>query len=507
MTSKAQLRVSDEPFAAARATFDRIVDWLRSDDVPQTEAGIERAISERGRELQRQLLEARCDVLHARECAELNRTGAPEGIEIRARKRHMETEFGRIRLWRNGWKNDGEARSRFPLDEQLNLPKELYSHPLRQRVADEARIGAWEQAVERIDRSTAAHVPKRQAEEQTIQAAQDLEAFYERHLLPANDTLSARALLCMSSDAKGVSMRPEALRDATRKAGEAERAEAVRGDPMAPKKLRKHDKRMAVVTAVWQQEPYQRSAKDILDNLNSRPQPSTKRRKKARKTRTPRPQNKRLSASVQKSQAQGIAEMFDEAERRDPEHQRVAVVLVDGEEHQLEEIRRQAQQRRWGLTIVIDLIHVLHYLWMAANALCNKQPKQTQKLVVHFVTKLLTGRVCDVIGALRQTATRRELSPDAHQTVEKCANYLYKNAWFLRYPEFLRQGFPIATGVIEGACRHLVQDRLGITGARWGLAGAEAILKLRAIHSNGDWDDYWQFHEQREAERNYTLAA
>jgi hypothetical protein len=70
-----------------------------------------------------------------------------------------------------------------------------------------------------------------------------------------------------------------------------------------------------------------------------------------------------------------------------------------------------------------------------------------------------------VVGALRQTATRRGLSADAREPVEKCAEYLHKNAWHLRYPEFLRLGFPIATGVIEGACRHLVQDRLGITVA------------------------------------------
>ncbi len=507
MARKARASFSDEPFSSARSEFDKIVGWLESDEVPSTAADIERAICERGRELLRKLLEARFDVLHLREQVELERAGVPEGVEVRARKRSLETEFGRVRLWRNGWKEPGK-RARFSLDEQLNLPKKLYSHPLRERVADEARTGAWDQAVERIDRSTGGHVPKRQAEQETIEAAKDFDAFYEQRPQPANDTLSKRAISCMSSDAKGISMLPEALRDATRKEAEAERAEAVRGDPMAPKKLRKHDKRMAVVTAVWEQEPHQRSAKDIVANLNSRPQSKAKRRrKKARKARAPRPQNKRVSASVEKSQAEGIAEMFAEAERRDPEHQRVTVVLIDGEEHQRDEIRRQAAKRSWDLTIVIDLIHVIHYLWLAAYALCGKQPKQAQSLVTHLVTMLLTGTVSDVIGALRQTATRRGLGPKAREPVEKCVAYLRKNAWYLRYPDFLRQGFPIATGVIEGACRHLVQDRLGITGARWGLAGAEAILKLRAIHSSGDWDDYWRFHEQQEAERNYAAAA
>ena len=163
MASKAQLHVPHDPFADARAMFLGMVNWLGGDAVPQTEADVEHAISERGRELLRQLLEARFDVLHARECSQLARTGAPQGIEVRARKRHLETLFGRTRLWRNGWKTCGEVRARFPLDQQLNLPKQLYSHPLRERVSDEARTGAWEQAVQRIDRSTGAHVPKRQA--------------------------------------------------------------------------------------------------------------------------------------------------------------------------------------------------------------------------------------------------------------------------------------------------------------------------------------------------------
>ncbi len=504
MRNKAQFRVSDDPFRAARGEFDQMIAWLDGNDVPSTAADIERAIGQRGRNLLRKLMQARLDLLYLRECVKWEHCDVPAGVEVRARKRQLETELGRLRLWRHGVKRPNQV-ARFELDEQLNLPQQLYSHPLRQRVADEVRTGAWDQAVERIDRGTGGHVPKRQAEQQTIAAAQDFEAFYEQRCLPANDTLSQRALLCMSSDSKGVPMRPEALREPTRKAAEAEQSKTVRGDPMAPKKLRRHDKRMAIVTAVWEQEPHRRQAKDITDNLQS--SSTAKRPHKARKARSFRPQHKRLNASIAQSQAAGISEMFDEAERRDPEHRRAAVVLVDGEEHQLNEIRRQAEQRQWTLTVVVDIIHVIHYLWMAASALCEKQQAQAQILVIQLVTKLLTARVHNVVAALRQTATRRGLSQKEREPVEKCAEYLNKNAWYLRYPEFLSNGFPIATGVIEGACRHLVQDRLGITGARWGLAGAEAILKLRALHSSGDWDEYWRFHEQKEAERNYPKAA
>lgn len=505
MASKAQFRIPDDPFADARSTFDGIIGWLGGDDVPATEADIERAVSARGRELLRQLLQGRFDLLHSRECIELARRGAPQDVEVRARKRHLETEFGRTRLWRLGWKNADEARARFPLDEQLNLPKKLYSHPLRERVSDEARTGAWEQAVKRIDRSTGAHVPKRQAEEQTVDAAQDFEPFYEQRVQPVNDTLSAQALLCGSNDGKGITMRPEALRDATRKEAEAERAEAVRGDPMAPKKLRKHDKRMATVSAVWEQEPHRRTAKDIIDNL--RPGRAAKRRKKARKQRAPRPQQKRLNASVVKSTPKGVAEMFDEFDRRDPVRCRTAIVLLDGEEHQQTAVLDEQRRRERSLILVLDIIHVLSYLWAAGFALCRKDAVQTEAWVVRFLAKLLTCPVESVIADIQRSVAARGLSAQQRKPVDKCIKYFTRNSSFMRYPEFLAQGLPIATGVIEGACRHLIQDRLGITGARWGLEGAEAVLKLRAIHSSGDWDAYWRFHEEQEACRNYARAA
>jgi hypothetical protein len=99
---------------------------------------------------------------------------------------------------------------------------------------------------------------------------------------------------------------------------------------------------------------------------------------------------------------------------------------------------------------------------------------------------------------IRRIATKTGLDPTRRKPADDAANYLTNKAPYLDYPTALRQGWPIATGIIEGACRHLVKDRMDITGARWGLAGAEAILKLRAIKANGDLDAYWQHHLSQE---------
>lgn len=502
MARKARSDGAGDPFSSAREKFESIVDSLHG-TATVTQAETERAVIGQGTELMRQLVQGRLDLLFERERANYARARRQPGVEMRARERELETQVGRLVVRRFGIKGPGEKAARFPMDEQLNLPADLYSLPLRERISDEARRGAWEQVVQQIDQRTGGHVPKRQAEQLAVRAAQDFEAFYEQRVQAANDTPSKDTLLLMSSDCKGVTMRPEALREATRKAAEEEAVTAVKGDPMARKPARRHDKRMAIVTAVWEQAPHVRTANDIIDKL--RPGALTRKPKKAKPA--PRPLNKRVWASAEKSEAQGIAEMFDEADRRDPDRVRTAVALVDGDESQQTAIYDEARRHQRSLTLVLDIIHVLHYLWLAGFALNGKDPHKTEAWVLRFLRKLLTGPVANVIADIQRSVAQRGLKGKQRKPVDTCLKYFERRKAMMDYPTFLAKGFPIATGVIEGACRHLIQDRLGITGARWGLQGAEAVLKLRALQSSRDWDEYWPFHEQQEARRNYDQAA
>jgi hypothetical protein len=103
-----------------------------------------------------------------------------------------------------------------------------------------------------------------------------------------------------------------------------------------------------------------------------------------------------------------------------------------------------------------------------------------------------------------RSATRKNLSQEAREPVDKCANYLLKNKTRFDYATALTNGWPIATGIIEGACRHLVKDRMDLTGARWSLEGAEAVLHLRSLRVSGDFEDYMVFHNYQEHQRNYV---
>jgi len=488
-------------FTGARAYFEQMLCWLKSEEAMLTESQVERELREKAEVLMLRMLQGHLDMRSAQEVEQWQLAPRDADVETRSRTRRIETSFGRAKLKRLGHKRVGKPAV-FPLDQQLNLPPELYSLQLRQVVALEAQRGCWDEVVRTVDRYTGGHVPKRQAQALVERAASDFDAFYETTAAPVGNGLSDTAIEAASCDSKGVVMLDQGLRDATRKQAEQERAQAVRGDPMAPKKLRKRDKRMAIVTANWEQERHPRTAAQILAKLDrsaaDAADPSE---------RPPRPQNKRVRASLQKSQAQGICEMFDELERRNPEGHRKNVVLVDGEERQIACVQHEAKERNLAITLVLDLIHALHYLWIAGYALCDRDPKDTECWVRFYLERMLTSKASYVAAAIRRQATMAQLPADKRAPVDKCCDYLLKNQEYLRYDEYLSAGLPIATGVIEGACRHLVQDRMGITGARWDVPGGEAVLKLRAIRCSGDWDDYWQFHEQQDNDRDQLNEA
>ena len=503
MTRAVRSASAHEYFRPAAETFEAMLRWADSFEAPMDHGDFEPALGARMNEVARRAYQGRLDRISSLEYAEWIAAGSPksEGEEVRQRTRQVETSFGRLTFRRLGYKIPGQV-VRFPADERLNLPADTYTHPLRERVAEEAVVAGFDHAVERIDRTTGGHVPKRQVEELTVAAAQDFEKFYARSR-PVNDVLGEGALLLASSDGKGIRMLPKALREATRKAKEDEEAEAVRGDPMAKKKPRSHDKRMAMVTAVWEQTPMPRTAMDIVSALRRAPQSS----ERPRTPKLPRPHNKRVSATVMAGVVVSVSSMFDELDRRDPTRTRRANILVDGEESQQGAILTQGLARQRPVMIVLDIIHVIHYLWLAGSALCRKDEKATDVWLAKHLLMLLSNPVDQLIDTLEQAVAAKRLTGSQRRPIDKALKYFRRNKSFMDYQTALSQGLPIASGVIEGACRHLVQDRLGITGARWDLPSAEAVLRLRAVRASGDWNDYWRFHREQEQTRNYANAA
>jgi hypothetical protein len=403
--------------------------------------------------------------------------------------KNIESVFGRVCLKRLGYSLPGSSQL-CPLDAQLNLPDETYSDGMRKHVALEVVKGSYEQSIKSVCRTSGGQISKFQAQELTARAAKDFERFYKQSSVPVAEPSS---LLILTLDGKGIVMRQESLTESTRKLAE-------RKDNKMKTRLSKGEKgnrkRMATVAAVYSVEPHYRSAEQIM-NLTTEEAESPR----------PKPSGKRAWASVERPALEVAREVFLEAQRRDPEHKRPWVIVVDGQEQQLANIRKCI--REFGLvghaTLVLDFIHVLEYLWKAAFCFNAEGSDAAEKWVAQRALLILQGKASNVAGGIRRSATLKKLSGKLREAADKSADYLLKYAHMLKYDKYLKRGFPIASGVIEGACRYLIKDRLDITGARWGLAGAEAVLKLRSIVSSGDFDNYWLFHKQQELKRNHSV--
>ena len=409
----------------------------------------------------------------------------------RAQRRQIGTVFGTVTLSRTGFGLCG-LRSLHPLDAALNLPPTHHSHTVERFVAESASKESFDEVITTLDTYTGAKVAKRQAEEITRRVARDFNAFYEqeRAVSPEHAAETGNVLV-LTADGKGVPMIKRDLRPATK-------AAALARQPRLEHRLSKGEKkgfkRMATVAAVYTIENWKRTPAEIVGELEAKPREVEPR---------PRPEDKRVWASLAQPPEEIIAQAFEEAERRDPEKTKEWIALSDGNELQLGLFLVGAEHYKVKLTIILDLIHVLEYLWRAARVFYKEGDKRAEAWVSKRLLAILEGRSSHVAAGIRRRATLLKLSPPARTAVDKCADYLLKYRDFLHYDEYLAAGYPIATGVIEGACRYLVKDRMELTGARWSLAGAEAVLQLRALRASNDFAPYWEFHLEQEQKRHH----
>ena len=481
-------------FAAAETTFAHLVTHLQSADTAHmSHSDLERLLEQEGRELMRQLLQAQLD-LRAQATATEPVVGADRVPRTHAREgtRSLETLFGTVEITRAGH-GARACETLFPVDADLHLPPERYSWGIRQRAAEEATKGSFDEAVRVLTTHTGAAVAKRQVEAVVRRAAHDFETFYvHRRLTWETETTPASDILVLTFDGKGVPMRHADLRPATQAAAAARpRTLATR----LTKGEKRHTRRMAQVAAVYTIEPFVRTAADVMHDLGP---PGASRPSR------PRPEGKRVWASLTKEPAEVIEDAFLDASSRDSTRQKHWAALVDGQVDQVRRVRAAAKRLGVPVTIVLDLIHVLEYLWKAAYVFHPEGSPEAEAWVTERLLWLLCGDVGQVMASIRRTATRRRLRRPVRRPADRCADYLERHRALLRYDDYLKRGIPIATGVIEGACRHLIRDRLTLTGARWSLAGAEAILRLRSLRASGDWDAYWEYHERKELERNHA---
>jgi hypothetical protein len=475
-------------FAEADGSFAELKQWLGGAEAAGMDhGGLEKAVTERGRDLERLLLQAYLDLREAREERRPAVTGPDQVTRTRAEAGHarvLASVAGPVTVSRTAYRAAG-APNVHPADEELNLPPCRYSHGLQEALALAAARMPVAASCEAVSRQTGVRIGTRQALQVIRSAAADFRSFYACRARTA--ALAGGDVLVLQCDGKGVRVLPGSLRPAAARA-------AARSAPKQAGRLSRGEvatrRRIAGAGSVYAITPAPRTAAGILGPSRADP--------------APRAKDKWLTASIAAGAAEVIADVFAEAGRRDPRHEAAWIALADGNKDQIARIRAEARARGITVPVIIDIIHVSEYLWDAAWCFYPEASPDAGHWVRSQLAAILGGNAAAVAAAIRARAAGvGQLSKTKRATAAKTARYLENKAPFLDYPTALAAGWPISTGVIEGACRHLIKDRMDITGARWSTPGAEAILRLRAIIANGDWDAYWAWHRLQEHHRTY----
>lgn len=481
-----------DPFSSCRDDFEKFVKDLSIFDGDFSD--IESRIDTQGMEILRKLLETK--VNQSDNGTSLQSVEGADGYKRthkRVGTRKIKTLFGDIQVDRvlfstKAAGNDGAIA---PKDEKLNLPKKKYSHNLQNLAAKSAAKCSFDSAKDDLLRFKRQSLPKRAIEQLCVSAAQDFESFYGQRSSDKLQAITKDAdFTVITTDGKGIVLHKDDLRATTKKAAENEPKN--KRNKRLGKGEKKNRKRMAQVVSVYNVNRHVRSADDIVNKSEEN------------NTKRPKIQGKRVWAGIREDATDTIAQGFAEVDHRDPNKKTTLVGLVDGNANQIADLEEQAEQSGRDICIIIDLIHVIEYLWKASRSFYGETDGRCQQFVEKYLKMLLTAGPSQTAKGIRSRATRAELSKEERAAADKACDYMLKLRKYMQYSKYIKAGMPIGTGVIEGACRHLICDRLDITGARWRLDSAEAILRLRSIMSSGDWDEYSDYHHKNEQFRNHT---
>jgi hypothetical protein len=392
--------------------------------------------------------------------------------------------FGEFVLWRMVYgSREGQKIEFVPLDNRLQLPASVFSYVLQdwdQSFCVEQAFGPSAQVIERI-------LGFRQSvdslEQMNADMSQCVVDYRETRPLPRPQ--EEGTLLVTTTDGKGIVMRrQETTTPVRRRKGE-----------------KANQKRMATVGAVYTVDRYVRTAEQVVAALfRDSPRPAERR---------PQPQHKHVWASLSVADGEQRISSVDivytwlqeEVDRRNPHRHKEMLHLSDGQES-LWEARAQYLPKENG-TNVLDILHVSERVWQAAHVFYPEGSDEAARFARERLLRILQGQSDRVVRGLREMGTKRGLKGAKRKTLNQVCAYFEKNRERMHYDVYLARGYPIASGVIEGACRHFVKDRMERAGMHWTPAGAQSMLDVRSVYVNGDWDSYQAYRIDQETRALY----
>ena len=422
---------------------------------------------------------------------------------LEEKERSYHSIFGIVPVTRFVYAQRAKMKTFAPLDQQLKLPAIDHSYVLQDWLTRFSVKDSFDSCVDSIRELLGIKVSKLTVQQLNQDLGEHVVAFRESQPSEFSDD---QEIMVVSADGKGVPMRstiqqrnglPEtAWQKCQRKKQEA------KAEDRATKRLSRGQvkcrKQMAYVGAVYSINPNVRNSGDILDEVFDRSLVDR-----------PSPVNKQVQATMTNyhngqfinGQEVLFADLARQVLQRDPDSKKPLACLMDGQRSLWDLQRKYFPQA----VAIIDIFHVSERLWQAAYCFHKEGSAKAEKMVCKYFRMLLDGRVDSVIRSFQNR--KRFLSQSKQEILASVIKYYKNNKQYMQYHEYLRKGFPIGSGAIEGACRHLVKDRMERTGMRWEIEGAQAMLNTRSAHINKEWDQLIEFRIKKQTELNYGQAA
>lgn len=391
-----------------------------------------------------------------------------DGVELPFhswKQRQQLTIFGDVEIERSYFYESGKG-GYLPMDKAVNLPPSLYSDVLQEIYAELAVEQSYKSGHDFMKRWLNLSVSTRAVQEVVTTSGTEATAFYEQ--MEALPVVEEATVLVAQADGKGV---PLVINTETSEAVRPKRGQA------------RSRKKEAIVTTLYSQQPYHRSGDDVLAVIFRQDAAQKEKQQRAK------PACHQMIWATLAGKEVALTHLQAAVQQREHEGLCHRVALCDG----AEALQKQMQEKLPDFTLILDFIHAYEYLWKAANTLFAEDDPQRLSWVKSHTRHLLSGQTQTVIDHLRQMTQSSDKSLVAVKKLHQVAGYFERNLPYMVYDRCLELGWPIASGVIEGACRHIVKDRMELSGMRWTENGAEQLLSLRCIRHNNHWDAFWRY--------------
>lgn len=383
-----------------------------------------------------------------------------------------------------------------PLDAELNLPTRIHSYLLDKWIQHRITEEPYQEAINSIGDLFHLKITKQISQKITVESSQNIENFYQKKSIFPDEGSD----IIIQADCKGIIMVPRERPETKLNEEFTRRAKGV---------SKIGTKKDSVVTADYSINPLKRTPKDVLDGLMSINSNKKKEKKNSDIRKKNNPINKQIVATMENKE-KAFLMLLDRVKARDLTEKKPIFILIDGAVSLEKGLLKELNKRNWQSRLkgcCLDIVHATEYLWDISTALYGEMNPERVSWVRSALSKLLNSKVTEVIKDTHNKIDSGKLTQFQIKRLKRSVTYFENHKHMMHYKEYLSKGYPIASGAIEGACNTLVKDRTERSGMQWTKKGAGAVISLRSVQCNKDWQNYWDYYVQSCAERNYGATA